>query len=219
CKFIYDVTFNRKTVAIDLTPDDLIQENFSRECRNRIRKAIKNDVTVQFDYDGTSVQDFFRLYTLTMQKNDAPGYYFFPEEFFAETMRALNGRIFILNAFHEGSIVSSVMFMHHQGFMHYHFSVTHPDYYTLACNNLITAEAAHWGKAHGKQFLHLGGGFTTSEDDPLLRFKKTFAKNGLHDFWVGRRIYNHDIYHELVELAQKNKDEPLKTDYFPLYRA
>ncbi|MCL2623694.1 MAG: GNAT family N-acetyltransferase [Planctomycetaceae bacterium] len=219
CKEIYDVAFNRRTVAIDLTLDDLMKDSFSQKCRNTIKKAIKNAVKVQFDFEGTTIKDFHRLYTLTMQKNAAPNYYFFTEEFFIETMRVLNGKIFILNALYNGEIVSSAMFMHHHDFMHYHFSATHPDYYKLACNNLIISEAARWGKDHGKRLFHLGGGFTTADDDPLLLFKKSFAKNGLREFWIGRHIHNHDIYRKLVELAQKNKDEPLRSDYFPLYRA
>jgi len=219
CSCLYETEKNRQTVAIDLTVGDLMTECFSSKCRNMVRKATKNGVTAQFDFDGTTLNDFHRLYTLTMRKNVAPNYYFFTEIYFAETMQVLKGKIFILNALYEGKIVSAAMFMHHNNFMHYHFSATHPDYYKLACNNLILSEAAHWGQAHGKQIFHLGGGFTTADDDPLFVFKKSFAQNGLRDFWIGHRIHDKNIYQELVELAQKEKTGSLKTDFFPLYRA
>ena len=218
CKNIYQSTWNRHTAVVDLSVGDLMTDSFSSKCRNMIRKAVKNGVTIQFDFDGTTVDDFHRLYTLTMQKNMAQDYYYFTKEYFDETIQTLKGSIFILNALYEGRIVSAAMFMHHQQFMHYHFSATHPEYYKLACNNLILSEASHWGKSQGKQILHLGGGFTTAEDDPLFVFKKSFVKNELNDFWIGQRIHNHNIYQQLVELAQKNKAEPLKTDFFPLYR-
>jgi hypothetical protein len=217
CKNIYDVELNRNTIAIDLTLDDLFMESFSSKCRNMIRKAEKNGVSVSFDFEGQTVSDFYRLYTRTMQKNNASGYYFFTEEYFNETLHALHGKIFILNALFESEIVSAAMFMYYQKFMHYHFSATDPEHYKLSCNNLILSEAAYWGQKNQKEIFHLGGGFTTAADDPLFFFKKSFTKNGICDFWIGRRIHQQNIYQEFVKqvMATKSMTNP---DFFPLYR-
>ena len=218
-KAMYDVALNRQTVAIDLTCGDLEANSFSTNCKNKIRKAIKAGVTIRMDAGGEFVEDFHRLYTLTMHKNDATDYYFFTKEYFAETMRSLRGHIFMLHASYGGEIVSSAMFMHHGPFVHYHFSATHPEFYRLACNNLLLAEAARWGQDHGKKWLHLGGGYTTAADDPLLVFKKSFTKDGLCDFWVGRRVHNQAMYRELADAAVRANPALKDSSFFPLYRA
>ncbi|GAH37862.1 unnamed protein product, partial [marine sediment metagenome] len=57
-------------------------------------------------------------------------------------------------------------------------------------------------------------------NDSLFKFKKGFNKNGLLDFYVGRKINNEDIYEKLVkEWKIKNGlGENFRSDFFPLYR-
>jgi lipid II:glycine glycyltransferase (peptidoglycan interpeptide bridge formation enzyme) len=154
-----------------------------------------------------------------MKKNNASDYYYFSKKYFQETMNSLRGNIFLMHAFYNDKIIGSAMFMHYNEFLHYHFSATHPDYYKLASNNLILSEAAQWGKANNKKLMHLGGGYTTEEDDSLLFFKKSFVKNGMHDFWVGRRIHDANIYQELANMILLKNPQLKDSSFFPLYRA
>jgi len=213
CKDIYSVTPVGQTVAIDLTLNNPFEESFSSSCRNKIRKSVKNGITVEFDFGGKTIEAFHRLYALTMDKNHAQDYYFFSEEFFRATIRKLYGNIFILNAISEGRIVTSALFLHYTHFMHTFLSATDPEYYKLGCKNLIYAEAANWGKKNDKDSLHLGGGL-----ENLLVFKKSFVKEeGMRDLWIGKKVRNQEIYDCLVDEA-KLKNAIRNNDFFPLYR-
>jgi hypothetical protein len=217
CKEIYDVEFNRHTIVIDLTLGDIAKDSFSSKCRNMIRKAINNGIVIDFDFTGNSINEFHRLYTLTMQKNNAKNYYFFDEKFFQEMMIYFKNHIFILNAIYKNEIIGTAMFMYYDRFMHYHFSATNPLYYKLACNNLILSTAAKWGKQNGITLFHLGGGYSTDYNDSLLIFKKSFSKKGLCDFWIGKRIHNYETYQKLVELTSQYQTTENQS-FFPLYR-
>ena len=71
-----------------------------------------------------------------------------------------------------------------------------------------------WGKENGYELIHHGGGRSSSEEDNLYMFKKQFAKNTKFDFYLGKKIWNQDIYNELCKVANVSKDE----EYFPAYR-
>jgi hypothetical protein len=217
CKEIYMAEFNRYTVVIDLTTENPEMDSFTSQCRNKIRLAEKNGVSVEFDFIGNSINEFHRLYTLTMQKNNAKNYYFFDEKFFKEMMIYFKNHIFILSAIYKNEMIGTAMFMYHNRFMHYHFSATNPLYYRLACNNLILSTAAKWGKLNGITLFHLGGGYTTNCDDSLLVFKKSFSKKGLCDFWIGKRIHNYEAYQKLVALTYQYQTFENQS-FFPLYR-
>ena len=55
---------------------------------------------------------------------------------------------------------------------------------------------------------------TMFKDDKLYEFKKQFAKNTKFDFYVGKKIWNKEIYDILCKLKKTNENE----EYFPAYR-
>ena len=72
-----------------------------------------------------------------------------------------------------------------------------------------------WGKEHGYELIHHGGGRTDSCDDSLYLFKKQFGKNTELEFWVGKKIWNDEAYSVLCDAVGVDHD----TSYFPAYRA
>jgi hypothetical protein len=64
--------------------------------------------------------------------------------------------------------------------------------------------------------LHMGGGITSSEDDPLLRFKKTLSP-ARSTFWIGTHCHNESIYEELCRgWEARNGARP--GNFFQFYR-
>ena len=211
-QFYYPV-YNRKTVCIDLSSEDVMSA-ISSTCRNRIRKAEGYGVEVDFDFSGERLDEFHKLYTLTMEKNLASSFYFFNKHFFDFSAKSLPNNCFFIHALWEGRIISSVMFLYSEKYIHYHFPSTHPDFYHLSANDLIIYSVIKWGIAQGKDKIHLGGGRTNLENDTLLAFKKKFSKGALSDFYVGKKVYNQKIYNEMCLERHISSDE----QYFPAYR-
>lgn len=215
---IYDPIFLRNTVGIDLKKEDLFMDEFSSKCRNKVRKAIKRSVSIEFDFNCDTIDCFYDIYISTMNKNNATDYYYFPLDFFIKTINFLKPYVFIVNAKLNEKIISSSMFMYSDEFVHYHFSGTVPDYYKYAADNLILFEVAKWAKEHNKIYLHLGGGYTNSENDSLFKFKKSFTKDTIFDFYVGKRILNNQIY-DLLTMENIKKKGEINQNFFPAYRA
>ena len=69
------------TIFIDTTTVDGIRENIKSKDRSTIRKAVKNDITVELSDDPSLFNEFIEIYNGTMLKDNAEEYYFFKQEF------------------------------------------------------------------------------------------------------------------------------------------
>ena len=164
------------------------------------------------------MEAFIPLYFATMAKNKASDYYYFSPDYF-ERIQNLDGcRLILMNALLEGKLIGSAMFLLCGDYMHYHLSATDPDYYSYAANNAILAGAAEYGRAHGKKWLHLWGGVSASEKDPLFKFKRNFGRmdKNLKDFYMGKAVFLPDEYAQLCAIALEQGIEP--GGFFPAYR-
>lgn len=215
---MYNPIFIRKTVGIDLKKQDFFLDEFSPKCRNMVRKATKRGVSIEFDFNCDTINSFYDIYISTMDKNNATDYYYFPLEFFTKTIEFLKPYILIVNAKVDEKIISSSLFIYSDKYIHYHFSGTYPDYYKYAANNLILYEVSKWAKGHNKEYFHLGGGYTNSEKDGLFVFKKSFTKDTIFDFYIGKRIFNKRIY-DLLTMENIKRKGKINQDFFPAYRA
>jgi serine/alanine adding enzyme len=210
---IYTTKYNNYTLFTNLTVHDFYLEEFSSKTRNHIRKAVKSGVQIEFDFSGSSINEFHHLYQKTIKKNNVFEYYLFDIDFLMKTFNALKNEQFIINAIFEGKYISSAIFLHYGDYIHYHLAANDPRYYPLCANSLILHEACKWGQSKDKKQLHLGGAFS----EELFIFKKGFTKNGICDYYVGEKIRNETIYNEFVN--NKIKNGTIKNpSYFPLYR-
>ncbi|WP_158599100.1 GNAT family N-acetyltransferase [Planococcus salinus] len=214
-KEIYSLRNNGITQYIDLTVEDYFMEEFSSASRRQVRRAQKNDVEIEFDFTGTNVKEFHRLYGLLAKRRNIDNeYYLFSEEFLQESFDLLEGKQFIIFAKHGGKYTSAAYILHHGDYMHYHLAANDPEYFHLAGNSLIIYEACRWGVEQGKKELHLGG---TSGDEQLYRFKKNFTRTEPLDLLMGKKVRNKEVYEMLVDYKQKQSGIQ-NPDFFPLYR-
>ena len=215
---LYETRYNRHTIAVDLTDEAYAATQFTPDCRNMIRKAAKKNVVTEVDESCARLDDFIRLYYATMDKNRASRYYYFEKPYFEE-LRGIEGcSLLLINAILDGGIIASAMFMCSGENMHYHLSATDPAYYSYAANNAVLARAAEYGRAHGMRWLHLGGGVSADEKDPLFRFKRNFGRldTNLKNFYMGKAIFLPDVYERLCVIAREQGLEP--GSFFPAYR-
>lgn len=197
---IFEAKSFKNTVYMDLRSEDIIFQNMDPKNRNMVRKARKNDVQI-FSDKGAHLDKFIQIYHATMQRNQAEGYYYFNQEYFEYLQREFPDNIIYFYAVYGQEIISAAMFFYNEHFMHYHLSGTLWEYRRLASVNLLIYEAALWGSRQGIQKLHLGGGM--DKDDSLYGFKKQFNRNGILPFTIGRSIFNHDMFQELVKKRAK----------------
>lgn len=209
-KDYYSLRYNNETVAIDLTVNDILMDEISSKRRNQIRLAQKKNVKVEFDFDGNTVEEFYKLYQNTIQKNDIGNYYLFSIEFLKKHFELLKGNCFIANAKVDNRIISSSFVLMTGNNMHYHLSANDYSMNEYNGNSLLLYEIAKLGKAYGCKYLHLGG--IGVGEKSLMSFKTSFTKKGIYPFYVGTRVRNQEIYNKIVE--KYPNDNP---NYFPAY--
>ena len=73
-----------------------------------------------------------------------------------------------------------------------------------------------WAKAKGLKRFILGGGY--GEDDGIFKYKKSFSPNGIHKFYIGKKIFDRDKYDELIKIRNSDLSFDKDTLYFPQYR-
>jgi lipid II:glycine glycyltransferase (peptidoglycan interpeptide bridge formation enzyme) len=88
-------------------------------------------------------------------------------------------------------------------------------YSHIGANKIIQYNAIMWSKRKGFKKLHSGGGIVGSHSDSLMLFKAGFSKlRG--DFYIAKRIHNHDTYRKLCAVADVDTDVK---SFFPAYRS
>ncbi|MCC8036168.1 MAG: GNAT family N-acetyltransferase [Rikenellaceae bacterium] len=213
------VTDLGETIDISLESEEIIFANFTSQNRNKIRKAIKNDVTVSSGKGKELFDKFIPIYYATMDRDNASTYYYFSREFFEAIDTRLKDNYRIFYACHEDKIISASLILYANKFIHYHLSGSLAEYRSLAPTNLLLYEAAKWGSRNGFTRFHLGGGLG-SKDDRLLDFKRSFNRNSSNRFSIGKMIFDMDNYNKLIaDRVKYNPDFDIEASFFPLYRA
>ena len=208
-----------KTIAIDLSSEDIIWENIKSKNRNMIRKAVKNGVVIEHSKPTPELMKVFKeIYDETMRIDQAVDYYFFKESFYQSIIESLSENTEVFYAMLEGKIIAISIILYCNGKMHYHLSGTVSEYRKYAPTNLLLYKAALWGCQHGFKIFHLGGGVGSGEDN-LYKFKAAFNRNSDYQFTIGREIFNLGMYNQFVDW-RKEKDPEYVNDssYFPAYR-
>lgn len=216
---LYDVVPVRKTIYVDLSKgEEYIWSNLKSENRTRIRKAIKSGVKVLKGRDEKFIKKFMELYFQTMDRDQATQYYYFKEEFFKTTFEDMSENALIFAAEYQNKIISACLVLFNNEYIHYHLGGSNQEYMNLAPNNLLFYEVSKWASGKGIKKFHLGGGYSNSNDN-LFRFKRSFSKLEPLDFYIGKKVYNENLYNWLVEIRRENDtDFNDLNEYFPKYR-
>jgi len=209
------VTYKQDNIVrnLSLTAEELWMD-FDHKVRKNVKKAIRSDVQVVVDDDGSRLDEFLAIYESTMDRRDAGRGYYFPREFFEAIHRNLRGQFVYFHAIHDGRVVSTELVMSSEKTVYSFLGGTLNDSFDVRPNDLLKHEVMLWGMANGKTDFVLGGGF--QPDDGIFRYKKAFAPSGARPFSVGTRVINPQRYAELTSLSTQPAPS---SGFFPAYRA
>lgn len=208
-------------VNLSQTEEEL-WENYKRNNRKNIKKAMRNNVKIVVDEKFEFLDEFIDIYYKTMKKNNAKKYYFFPKYFFEFIRDSLNKNFVLFISKIDKKIISVELAIHDKGIIYSFLGGTLSEYFPLRANNLLKHKLILWAKEKNIKYYLIGGGYHPG--DGIFEYKCSFSKNGIKDFFVGRKIYNIKKYKMLEEsyekyLIKKNLPVDLKeTKYFPRYR-
>jgi hypothetical protein len=216
CRDFLNLKAYNKVVAVDVAKgDDEIWMELDCKCKNRIRKSEKSGVVVK--QDSSTIDEFYKLYTLTMDRNRASGYYYFSREFFENMIEKLSGNMTFFNAYLDNKIIASILVLYNKFFTHAHLAGTDPGYLHFSPIMTLFYRTSLWANNRGSKFLILGGGRTASPDDCLFRIKKRFSRE-TYDFCIGTKIHNKEVYDHLCRVKEEYSGTQNNNGFFPKYR-
>jgi hypothetical protein len=212
----YNAEHVRNTIGTNLKDySDPVLCEFSKSCRRNIRDALKRGITFEIIENPESLYDFKEIYYSTMQRNNAVEYYYFDDEYFENCVKLLGRNIVLVKAIYQNTTIAMGLYFQYNKLIHIHLSGTLSAFLHLSPAYVLRYAITLWGKEHGYELIHHGGGRTDSCDDSLYLFKKQFGKNTELEFWVGKKIWNDEAYSVLCDAVGVDHD----TSYFPAYRA
>lgn len=214
---MYETKYIGDTIVMDLNTEEDIWNNITSKNRNVIRKAIKNHVVIKHGLTMDLFLKFIELYNSTMDRDNAREYYYFEIDFYRTLYSDLNQEIDLFYAENDNNIISMAIILKRNKQLHYHLSGSDVRYKSLAANNLLIWEVAKWGCQNGYKTFHLGGGVGGNEQDTLFKFKKSFNRCSDSKFFIGKKIFNKEIYDKLLQSINENIE--LDYDFFPAYRS
>lgn len=215
-KDIYNVQYMRKTLGTSLKDfDDPVQSEFSKSCRKVIRRALRDGITFKIEENPNNVDEFINIYNSTMDRNEAIEYYYFGVEYFNHIINNFKENVILVKVIYEGKTIASGLYFVFDKTIHIHLSGTLNEYLEFSPAYILRYAVTLWGKENCYELIHHGGGRSNSEEDSLFKFKKRFAKNTEFDFYVGKKVWNRNIYNKLCESKGVNES----AEFFPAYRS
>jgi hypothetical protein len=184
---------DRQVVCVDLRTANLLS-SYSGRARTAIRKAGNAGLQVRWESAAEAAARFPGFYREGMRQIGANDFYLFNDAYFAALL-ALRGAK-VLSVMREDQRLSMGLFLFGATVVEYHLSATTPAGRDGGATNLLLHAAAARAQEEGRTVLYLGGGTDARFDNPLLRFKASFATPSLR-FCTGHRIHATAAYARL----------------------
>ena len=158
------------------------------------------------------------IYYSSMKRNQAEKTYYFDKDYFRKLINSVGGNAFFFFTLLQGEAISCELVMVGGKTVYSFLGGTLSQYFPLRPNNLLKHEIIKQFKSMNYAFYCIGGGAKT--DDGIFRYKRTFSTNGAVDFYIGKKIHNHEIYKYVCESWEKANPEKaqLCAQYFLKYK-
>lgn len=201
--------------TLDLQEDEMLMD-FEHKVRKNLKKADKNGLQILIDESGQYLEDFLNIYYGTMKRTEAKSSFFFHKNFF-EKMNEMQGHVVYFHVLYQNKIISTELVLYGNDNCYSYLGGTNAEYFECRPNEFLKYEIIKWAKKRGLKNFVLGGGY--GQDDGIFKYKKSLAPNGVVDFYIGKNIFDEELYWKLTELKRGERVISRGTEgFFPAYR-
>lgn len=207
-----DVMFNRDTVWIDLTVDDLIASYQQNRVRTAVRKGIKNNVETRFLDKTQFLSTFKKIYKDSMQRLNANNFYVFNDDYIDALCAWENA--YLAASFYEDKIVAVLISMILGDVVELHLFGSTDESRKSSATNLIYHHTFEMAKAKGCRTVHFGGGTSNDLNDPLLFFKLGYSDKTAQ-YKIGKFVHDVAAYQKMqCAWREKTGEEPKRILFY-----
>ena len=207
-----------RNIAVSRLPEseDALMAALDSKTRNMIRKAMKSGLEARELESARWIPAFRSLYEETMNRNASPDFFFYDDTYYNHLLSLPPGELRLFGVFQNENLISAAFALVHKQGALYHLGASRSEFSNLGANNLNLFHMSKSLMQQGVKFLNLGGGRTTAEDDPLLRFKKSNG-TGVETFHIGKRVPGPDGYRTVAGIWReqfRSEPDPLKLIFY-----
>ena len=142
---IYDNSYSRNTVGTNLKDfDDPVQSEFSKSARKEMNRSIRNGVTCTLHPNPDDLTIFRKLYEETMDRNNAEGMYYFPDDYYNMLTTSLKPYILEIRVHYQDKVIASEIYFTAGDILHAHLLVSNQEFLDIHAGILLEATAAEW---------------------------------------------------------------------------
>ena len=189
---------------------------YFRKHRQMLNKAARTGYTFHTLPAQGELSWFVPLYLETQEFLKAGNDTRFRIDYFRSLTESFGPRAWLGIVKQSNKVMAAVLVLEGATYIHSHLMGYKRDVKTAGLTNLLYYGIAVEGALRGKTILHMGGGLTGDESDPLFRFKTSLSPEK-SIFWMGTRCHDQPKYDELGRLWEL-KYGPRPGNYFQFYR-
>lgn len=193
--------------------DDKQLKEFNEPCRRRVKSGLRNCEFKILNKEDEWMS-FLMFYFNSLKRVGADRKWYFSQDFFERVRTSEYFQVY--SVYHEGKIASASLVIEYP-FAGYYLLAGNSDELIHGANESLIFHITRSFAKKDIPFLILGGGNSSSLDDPLFRFKKKFAKT-TYIFFIGKMIHMPDIYKKLVDEAIRKRPDIETVNFFLKYR-
>lgn len=138
---------------------------------------------------------FRALYDVTMRRQGADAFYFFPDAYWRALEGDAGGDVVLVEGLLDGGVVAALLCLAGGGALHYHLGATADAARGVGASNRVFLAAAEWARGAGLEQFHLGGGVGNDTASALHVFKQRYDPEApQHPFHVAKWVHDPDGY-------------------------
>jgi hypothetical protein len=196
--------YDRKTVYLELNKEiDEIISQYKKSTRQEYRwcKSKFNLIVKVLENKDTKLNEFYTIYYDSMTRVNSNKYLFFSKNYFQDLINNVPNVSFYV--YYDDKLIAAAITFIHGNYMQGHLGGTLTEYLYMSPNTLLYTEMAIIGKNAGCKYFHIGGGTNDDLSNKLLKFKLNFSST-TKDFFIGKRVYNEEIYSQICRQWKEN---------------
>jgi len=185
---------------------------FTAKCRSSVKRGIR-DCSFQLLDKGSQWGLFTNLYLGSLDRIGADKKWYFSPDIFDQIKQKEIFKIFGVYSDNHLTCVALVIDHPFAGYYLMAASTSNP---VQGANEYLIYSISKYLSNKGVKHFILGGGNTSSEEDPLYKFKRKFAKEHT-PFYIGKIIHSKSRYDQLCCEAIQKKPDLRNSQFFLKY--
>ena len=212
-----EISLSRRVVVTDMTRD--LAEEFTSRAVKDASYAQRKGVSFEIDTAGKYREHFRKMYYHSMHEKHAGENYFFSREYFNYLFDALPENVLLATSLYMGRPICHRMIFIYGDVAYGHLICRDYDYAHFRPNDLTCVQSIEYAKEKGCKYFVSGGGLSNDPNDSLLKYKMKFSTSPLRDFYVGKKVYNQEIYDNICRYIVQLPGDGIDSEFFPKYRS